>query len=130
MNVVPLPAFIPKQPQGPRFGGCPAFPNPLAILQQHYNQDEGEGDDNDDTLHENLDETVIPQPPRPPGMRMKLPFPPQRTKQSKSSSSSDKNRLQLGLHTADMGTKTKTKTDIKDIPTPDASFCCSVAQNR
>ena len=99
VNVVPPPAFVPQQPQGPRFGGVPAFHNPFAVLQQQYDDD----DDNDDTLYKNLDETVVQQQPQPSGTKLKPPFPAPRTTLSKtlSPSSLEGNRLQSGFHTAD-----------------------------
>ena len=120
MNVVLLPAFAHQQPQGPRFRGALHFPNPFALLQQHDKEDE--------SLYKNLDDTVILQPPKPLGTRMKAPFPAPRTKLSKSSNCADKVGLQSGFHTADKGTKTK--TNVNNIPTPDASFHRLVAQEK
>ena len=97
VNVVLPPAFVPQQPQGPRFGGppafggLPAFHNPFKVLQQQQDDD----DNNDDTLYENLDDTVVQQP-QPSGTKTKPPFPTPRTTRSKtsSSSSSEGERLQ------------------------------------
>ena len=137
VNVVPPPAFVPQQPQGPRFGGLPAFHNPFAVLQQQQYDDND--DDNDDTLYENLDEMVVQQP-QPSGTKTKPPFPAPRTTLSKtlSSSSSEGNRLQSGFHTCDEGTATETETEmdvddvdnIDDVATPDADFQHEAAKER
>ena len=121
VNVVLPPAFVPQQPQGPRFGGLPAFHNPFAVLQQQQYDDND--DDKDDTLYKNLDETVVQQP-QPSRTKPKLPFPAPRATLSKtsSSSSSEGNRLQSGFHTADEGTATETETDVDNVATPDADF--------
>ena len=124
MNVVPPPAFVPQQSQGPRFGGLPAFHNLFVVLQQQQ-YDNNDDDNNDDTLYKNLDDTMVQQP-QPSGTKPKPPFPAPRMTLSKmsSSSSSEGNRLQSGFHTADEGTTTETEmeTDVDDVATPDTDF--------